>query len=74
MSSAQEPFTAIDRPRCSRCQTRMMVERVTPGPVGFEHWLFECPKCDQVEINVTASDPMKSEAAGWLVEEIRSPT
>jgi hypothetical protein len=52
----------------------MMVERVTPGPVGFEHWLFECPKCDQVEINVTASDPMKSEAAGWLVEEIRSPT
>jgi hypothetical protein len=57
VTSSQQLLTAIERPRCSRCQTRMMLERVTPGPTGFEHRLFECPKCDQVELTVLASDP-----------------
>jgi Zn finger protein HypA/HybF involved in hydrogenase expression len=74
MSSTQYVLSAIERPRCSRCQTRMMLERISSGPIGFEQRLFECPKCDQVEINVTASDPMESRAAGWLVGELRSPT
>jgi hypothetical protein len=52
----------------------MMLERISSGPIGFEQRLFECPKCDQVEISVTASDPMESRAAGWLVGELRSPT
>jgi hypothetical protein len=52
----------------------MMLERVSSGPIGFEQRLFECPKCDQVEINVTASDPMKSRAAGWLNSELTAPT
>jgi hypothetical protein len=51
----------------------MMLERISSGPIGFEQRLFECPKCDQVEINVIASDPLKSTAAGWLVGELRSP-
>jgi len=73
MSSSQQFLTAIERPRCSRCQTRMMLERVSRGPIGFEHRLFECPKCDQVEINVTASDPMESRATGWLNSELTAP-
>jgi Zn finger protein HypA/HybF involved in hydrogenase expression len=73
MSSSQQFLTAIERPRCPRCQTRMMLERISSGPIGFEQRLFECPKCDQVEINVIASDPLKSSAAGWLVGELRSP-
>jgi hypothetical protein len=52
----------------------MMLERITSGPIGFEHWLFECPKCDHVEIDVTVSDPMKSRAAGWLIGEFRPLT
>jgi hypothetical protein len=68
--SSQQFLTAIERPRCSRCQTRMMLERASPGPIGFEHWLFECPKCDHVETRVMASDPFKSKAAGWLAGEL----
>jgi hypothetical protein len=74
MSSTQQFLTAIERPRCSRCQARMMLERISSGPIGFEQRLFECPKCDHVEVNITASDPFKSSAAGWLVGELRSPT
>jgi transposase len=73
MSSIQQFLTAIERPRCSRCQTRMMLERVTSGPIGFEHRLFECPRCDHVEMNVIASDPLKSKASGWIGGELRAP-
>jgi hypothetical protein len=73
MTSSQQFLTAIARPRCTRCQTRMMLERVSPGPIGFEHRLFECPKCDHVEMSVIASDPLKSKAAGWLFGELRAP-
>jgi hypothetical protein len=51
----------------------MMLERVSAGPIGFERRLFECPKCDQVEMRITASDPLKSKAAGWLTGELRTP-
>jgi hypothetical protein len=73
MTSTPQFLTTIERPRCSRCQARMMLERVTSGPIGFEHRLFECPKCDQVEISVIASDPFKSNAAGWLTGELGAP-
>jgi len=51
----------------------MMLERVLPGPIGFEHRLFECPRCDQVEISVIASDPFKSKVVGWLGGELTAP-
>jgi hypothetical protein len=73
MTSSQQFLTAIERPRCSRCQARMMLERVSPGPIGFEHRLFECPRCDHVEMSVIASDPFKSKAIGWLSGELRTP-
>jgi hypothetical protein len=41
---------AIERPRCSRCQTRMMLERVSSGPIGFEHRLFECRRTQSTEL------------------------
>jgi hypothetical protein len=66
----QYPVTAFERPRCTRCQTKMMLERTSPGPVGFEHRLFECPKCDHVETRVMASDPFNSKAQGWLSGEL----
>jgi hypothetical protein len=48
----------------------MMLERISPGPVGFEHRLFERPKCDHVETRVIASDPFNSKAQGWPYGEL----
>jgi len=73
VASSQQFLTVLERLRCSRCRTRMMLERVSPGPIGFERRLFECPRCDHVEISVMASDPFKSKAAGWLAGELSSP-
>jgi hypothetical protein len=36
VSSTQQFLTDIERLRCSRCQTRMMLERVTSGPTGVD--------------------------------------
>jgi hypothetical protein len=71
MALPRQFLTDIERPRFSRCEMRMMLERVSAGPIGFQH-LFECPRCDQVEIRVIASDPLKSNAVGWLAGELRA--
>ena len=64
-----------ERPRCPRCQRRMILEGVSPGPIGFEHRSFECPKCNETKVTVVASDPFNSKAAGWLSGELgHSPT
>lgn len=73
MTSSQQFLTAIERPRCFRCQIRMMLERVSAGPIGFEQRLFECAKCHHAEISVIASDPFTSKAVGWLAGELRTP-
>jgi hypothetical protein len=62
--------TLIERPRCSHCTSRMMLSRISPGLIGFEH---ECPKCDSVQNEVIASDPMKSASVGWLAGELSAP-
>jgi hypothetical protein len=67
------PLPAIQRHRCSRCQALMMLERVSSGPIGFEYRLFECPKCDRVEISLIASDPVGPKAAAWFAGELRAP-
>ncbi|WP_249165435.1 response regulator [Bradyrhizobium sp. AUGA SZCCT0431] len=73
MTSSQQFLIAIERPRCLHCQARMMLERVSPGPIGFQHRLFECPKCDHVQTSVIVSDPLKSKVVGWLGGELRTP-
>src|ERR1700720_2999767 len=68
--SSGPSLTRIERPRCSHCTSRMMLARISPGPTGFEHRLFECPKCGSVQNEVVAGDPMQSASAGWLAGEL----
>jgi hypothetical protein len=68
------PLLAIDRLRCPKCRTRMMLARISPGPTGFELRTFDCSKCDHVEQIAIASDPAKSGDVAWLVGELRAPT
>jgi hypothetical protein len=63
----------ISRPRCPRCQLRMLAVGVSTGPEGFEHRLFECPKCKHAEEKILASDPLRSSAAGWLNSDLQPP-
>jgi ribosomal protein S27AE len=68
------PLLAIQRLRCPKCQTRMILARISQGPSGFELRRFDCSKCDHVEQIVIASDPMKSRAVGWFAGELQPPT
>ena len=68
------PLLAIERLRCPKCQTRMMLARISPGPTGYELRTFDCSKCDHVEQIIMALDPMKSEAVGWFAGELQPPT
>jgi Zn ribbon nucleic-acid-binding protein len=72
MSPFQPSITAIERPRCPRCQRRMKLECVSPGPEGLEHRLFECSKCDHAETRAVP-DPIKSKAVRWFAGELRGP-
>src|SRR5436305_10369670 len=66
--------TSIKRPRCSHCTSRMMLARISPGPVGFEHRWFECPRCNSIQDEVVATDPMNPASEGWLAGELRLRT
>jgi ribosomal protein S27AE len=65
------PLIAMQRLRCPKCQTRLMLAHISPGPTGFEQRAFDCAKCDYVEKIVIAIDLMKSGGVGWLVSELQ---
>jgi len=63
----------IERPRCPKCQGRMMLARIAPGPVAHSDLrIFECPKCDYVEKKLV-EDPMSSAKPGWQNSGLWAP-
>ena len=66
------PLSEIERPRCRRCQARMMLARISPLPDQSEQRTFECPKCDAIETR-TVADPLRSEAVARLTANVRPP-
>jgi transposase-like protein len=71
--SPESSLTLIERPRCPRCQLRMMLVGIKPSFAGPDLRTFECSKCE-LTYNALAADPMKSnKAAGWLKSELRPP-
>jgi ribosomal protein S27AE len=72
-SSSGVPLANIERPLCPQCGTRTMLARFEPGPQGYDYRRFECAKCNHVHMVTVATDPMKSEAAGWPAGELKPP-
>jgi hypothetical protein len=66
---------AIARPGCSNCQeNRMLLAKLEAGPAGSAKRTFECQRCGHTSTIVVSTDPMKSDAVGWLASELRPPT
>lgn len=61
------------RPRCPRCQMRLITTDRSEGPEGFEHRTLECLKCGHTEKKVEPLDPLKSDAAGWTRGDLQRP-
>jgi hypothetical protein len=51
----------------------MITAAVSDGPAGFEHHTFKCLKCAHTDRLVLASDPLKSDATGWINSELQPP-
>lgn len=62
----------IQRPRCPKCQGRMMLSRIKPGPAHSDFLTFECPKFEHVQ-KMVVGDPMKAINTGWTAGGLRSP-
>jgi hypothetical protein len=62
----------IERPRCPKCQSRMMLARIEPGPNGSDLRTFECPKCELVQ-KMLVKDPLLSANTGWTAGGLKPP-
>jgi hypothetical protein len=49
---------------------RMITAAVSDGPEGFERRTFKCTKCAHTDDQLLVSDPLKSDAVGWLSGEL----
>jgi hypothetical protein len=62
----------VEGPRCQRCQARMTLARVEPGPSGSVLRTFQCPGCDRVQ-KVFSERSIKLDMRGWLNSGLRPP-
>jgi len=67
------PVSPLERPRCPRCQRRMMLVRREDCGNGSEKRTFECPKCDFIQTKIV-DDPLKSTALARLADVVRPPS
>lgn len=57
----------ILRPRCPKCQMRMISTSVAAAAKGFENRTFECLKCGHTESRTVVADPVVAHVAdGWI--------
>jgi len=70
--STEPSLLPIERPRCPKCQGRMMLARIEPGPAHSDLRTFECPKCEHVEKKL-GDDPMHSIKSGWQNSQLKAP-
>ena len=51
----------------------MEVQRLDEARMGFEHWTFRCTRCGHIDQVQMSTDPLKSDASGWMTGELRPP-
>jgi hypothetical protein len=61
-----------ERPRCPKCQGRMMLAGIKSGPAHSDLRTFECSKCENVQ-TVLVEDPMKSAKTRWKDSGLNAP-
>jgi hypothetical protein len=68
-------MTSVPRPPCPKCQTKMLLTRISSGVSGFDLETFECPACKHLHKALVAFvDPMTSaETSGWLQGQLQTP-
>jgi hypothetical protein len=71
-TSSEPSLLPIERPLCPKCQGRLMLARIEPGPNGADLRTFECPNCEYVP-QTLVENPMKSGNAGWINSALKSP-
>ena len=63
----------IERPLCTKCQARMRLALIEPGPGGADLRTFECGKCNHT-MRVVVADALKSDRAqGWADSHLYPP-
>jgi hypothetical protein len=74
MPKSDPELLPIQRPRCPKCQTRMVSTAVTTPEVGFEDRTFECMKCRHAETRRMVVDPLTSpDAIAWTEGSLTPP-
>jgi uncharacterized C2H2 Zn-finger protein len=76
MSELPKPTWSLHRTtrrRCVVCQSPMEVQRIVEARAGFEHWTLRCPRCGHIGQVQMSTDPLKSDASGWMTGELRPP-
>jgi hypothetical protein len=69
---SRSELSPLERPRCKRCQTRMMLSRLEPEGDGSQKRTFECSTCGLSETRIVP-DPLHSDAVLRLADSIRPP-
>jgi hypothetical protein len=76
MSELPKPTLPLRRTthrHCSVCQSPMEIQHITEARAGFEHWTLRCARCGHIDQVQMSTDPLKSDASGWMTGELRPP-
>jgi transcription elongation factor Elf1 len=63
----------LGRPRCPKCRARPTVQSVVPIRSGFEYLTLRCTSCGLVYDAQVHTDPLRSDARGWIDSELVPP-
>jgi len=75
-ASPSEPVAStapLGRLRCPKCRARPTVQSVVEIRSGFEYLTLRCTSCALVYDAQVHTDPLKSDARGWIDSELVPP-